>query len=320
MAMGFEVGGVAAAYRGHLTTYTENVEGQVITGPEIVSLVAHRYSVNPRLLIALLEYRANWLTQPTPAETLYPLGYRVPGTEGLYKQLSWAANELNLGFYGRAEGGRHTFTLADGSQRTYDQLFGNPFAYTFDPLLPPGLTQPPFRFPWPLGETWYYTGGPHGGWASGSAWSALDFAPPGDQLGCYQDENWITAIADGVVTRSGFGAVVVDLDGDGFAGTGWAITYMHLETRDRIPAGTVVKTGDHLGHASCEGGFSTATHLHISRTYNGRWIAADGTIPFNMGGWVSQGQGVEYFGLFVRGEAVKEACECREEGNALLGE
>lgn len=358
MVKDFEVGSVAAAYRGYLTTYTEDVEGQVITGPEIVSLVAHRYSVNPRLLLALLEYRANWLTQPAPAETVYPLGYRVPGTEGLYKQLGWAANELNLGFYGRAEGGRHTFTLADGSQlafapdindgtaavqhylgisgttygvwqqevspegfyRTYEQLFGNPFSYTFDPLLPPGLTQPSFRFPWPLGETWYYTGGPHGGWASGSAWAALDFAPPGDQLGCYQDENWITAIADGVVTRSGFGAVVVDLDGDGFAGTGWAITYMHLETRGRIPAGTVVKVGDQLGHASCEGGFSTATHLHISRTYNGRWIAADGAIPFNMGGWVSQGQGVEYFGLFVRGEAVKEACECREEGNALLGE
>lgn len=358
MAQGFDVAGVAAAYRGYLTTYSEEVEGQVITGPEVVSLVAHRYSVNPRLLLALLEFRSGWLTQPNPAETVYPMSYYVPGTAGLYKQLGWAANELNLGFYGRAEGGRNTFTLADGTQltfapdinngtaavqhylgisgssyaiwqqevgaegffRTFDQLFGNPFAYTFDPLLPPGLTQPPLRFPWSIGETWYYTGGPHGGWASGSAWAALDFAPPGEQLGCYQDENWVTAIAAGVVTRSDFGAVVVDLDGDGYAGTGWAITYMHLETRDRIAVGAVVQAGDKLGHPSCEGGFSTATHLHISRTYNGRWIAADGPIPFNMGGWVSQGQGVEYFGLFVRGDEVKEACECREEGNGLLGE
>ncbi|MBK9055432.1 MAG: LysM peptidoglycan-binding domain-containing M23 family metallopeptidase [Chloroflexi bacterium] len=357
-AEGFHVADVAAAYRGYLVNYTENIEGQVITGPEVVALVAHRFSINPRLLLALLDYRAGWLTQPNPTETTYPLRYYTPGTEGLYKQLGWAANELNLGFYGRAEGGRYSFTLADGTQlafapdindgtaalqqylgasgssyatwqqevgpegffRTFDQLFGNPFAYTFEPILPSGLTQPPLRFPWPLGETWYYTGGPHGGWASGSAWAALDFAPPGEQLGCYQDENWITAVADGVVTRSGFGAVVVDLDGDGYAGTGWAITYMHLETRDRVAVGTIVKAGDKLGHASCEGGFSTATHLHISRTYNGRWIAADGAIAFNMGGWVSQGQGVEYFGLFFRGDAVKEACECREEGNALLGE
>ena len=84
-------------------------------------------------------------------------------------------------------------------------------------------------------------------------------------MGCYQDENWITAVADGVVTRSSFGAVVVDLDGDGYAGTGWAITYMHLETRDRVAVGTSVNAGDKLGHASCEGGCSTGSHLPISR-------------------------------------------------------
>lgn len=359
MARGFNVAEVAAAHRGYLFTYTETVEGQPITGPEVVELVAHRYSVNPRLLLALLEYQANWLTQPNPAETAFPMRYYSPGSEGLYRQLGWAANQLNLGFYGRAEGGRHSFTLGssslqlafapdindgtaavqqllaaaaddetvwrqkvgpDGFFATFTALFGNPFAYTFDPLLPPGLSQPPLQFPWPAGETWYYTGGPHGGWAGGSAWAALDFAPPGDRLGCYQDDNWVTAVADGVVSRSGFGAVVVDLDGDGFAGTGWAITYMHLETRNRAAVGTVVRAGDRLGHASCEGGFSTATHLHLARTYNGRWIAADGPIPFNMAGWVSQGQGVEYYGLLVRGSEVKEACECRADGNALVGE
>lgn len=120
-----------------------------------------------------------------------------------------------------------------------------------------------------------------------------------------------------MVSRSDFGAVVVDVDGDGFAGTGWAVTYMHLETRDRIPAGTVVQPGDRLGHPSCEGGFSNGTHVHISRTYNGRWVAADGSIPFMLGGWLSQGLGQEYDGLLVKGDMVKEACECREEINAI---
>jgi LasA protease len=83
-------------------------------------------------------------------------------------------------------------------------------------------------------------------------------------------------MAPGLVVRSDFGAVVVDMDGDGYAGTGWAITYMHLETRDRVAIGTQVKTGDPLGHPSCEGGFSNGTHVHIARTYNGRWVAADG--------------------------------------------
>jgi hypothetical protein len=174
--------------------------------------------------------------------------------------------------------------------------------------------------PFAVGESWYFTGGPHGGWAGGSAWAALDFAPGTDQLGCYESDYWVTAMAAGLVTRSDFGAVVVDLDGDGFAGTGWVITYMHLETRERVAAGTYVQVGERLGHPSCEGGFSNGTHVHLTRTYNGRWVAADGILPFEMGGWVSQGLGREYDGLLVRDDVVKESCECREEGNTITGE
>jgi LasA protease len=81
-----------------------------------------------------------------------------------------------------------------------------------------------------------------------------------------------------------------------------------------------VRAGDRLGHPSCEGGFSNSTHLHIARTYNGRWVAADGSIPFVFSGWVSQGLGREYDGLLVRGDSVKEACECREEWNAITAD
>jgi hypothetical protein len=35
---------------------------------------------------------------------------------------------------------------------------------------------------------WSFTGGPHGGWDSGSAWSALDFAPPGEGAGCVTND------------------------------------------------------------------------------------------------------------------------------------
>lgn len=358
-AAGFEVRTVVAFWGGYLLTYTESVEGQPLAGPEIVALVAHRYSVNPRLLLAILDYRAGWVTQTSPTNETYPLGHVESGAEGLYDQLGWAANWLNWGYYGRAEANVTSFLIGeetrvafaptindgtagvqalfaahsdatyetwqhdvgpDGLFATYIHLFGNPFAYTVDPLWPHDLAQPALQLPWVADETWYFTGGPHGGWASGSAWAALDFTPASDQLGCVQSDAWVTAMADGVVTRSDFGAVVVDLDGDGYAGTGWAITYMHLETRDRIPAGTFVQTGDRLGHPSCEGGFSNGTHVHVTRTYNGRWVSADGAIPFEMGGWVSQGLGREYDGLLVRGGISKEACECRDEINAIPGQ
>ena len=355
-AAGFDVRQFAERFGGYLLRHEEVVEGRTVTGPQIVQLVADRYSVNPRLLLAALEYRSGWLTQAGPNERRYPMGKAQAGYEGLYKQLTWAADQLNWGYYGRAEGGVTSFTLADGTRArfspglndgttgvqfwlgvhsgaTYDRwlhevspagfyaayarLFGNPFAYSVDPLWPEGLSQPLLTLPWAVGETWYFTGGPHGGWASGSAWAALDFVPHHEQLGCYASDAWVRAMAPGVVTRSDFGAVVVDLDGDGYAGTGWAITYMHLETRDRIQVGMKVRAGDPLGHPSCEGGFSNGTHVHLARTYNGRWVAADGEIPFSMGGWTSVGLGREYDGQLIRGNEIKEACECRGEGNAI---
>lgn len=355
----FNAQSVAASFGGYLLGYQEEVERRFLSGPQVLQLVADRFSVNPRLLMALLEHQSGWVTQPAALDSGYPMGYVNSGYEGLYQQLSWAANQINMGFYGRAEGGIQTFDVGVGGTiafapdindgtagvqymlgalpdtsyeswlndvgpngffATYNRLFGNPFAYTVEPLWTAEVVQPPLQLPFAPGDNWFFTGGPHGGWAGGSAWAALDFAPGTEQLGCYVSDYWVTAMAGGTVTRSDFGAVVVDLDGDGYAGTGWAIIYMHLEDRDRVPLGTVVEVGDLLGHPSCEGGFSNGTHVHLARTFNGRWIAADGIQPFEMGGWVSQGLGSEYDGLLVRDDVVKEACECREEGNTLTGE
>ncbi len=358
-AADFDVRTFLMRFQGYLLGYQEEVEGQILSGPEVLMLVAERYSVNPRLLLALLEYRAGWVTRAVVNDAAFAMGYLKPNRGELYWQLAWAANQLNWGFYGRSEGGANSFLLSDGTRvafaptinhgtaglqvmlgvhdsatvdtwlqdvgptgfiSAYNRLFGSPFAYTVDPLLPPGLTQPALRLPWSSEETWYFTGGPHGGWDSGSAWAALDFVPNGEQLGCVQSDAWVTAVADGLVTRSEFGGVVVDLDGDGSAQTGWAILYMHIETRDRVPVGTTIQAGDRIGHPSCEGGFSSGTHVHIARLYNGRWIAADGSLPFEMGGWISQGLGREYDGQLVRGGVTKAACECREEINAIPGQ
>lgn len=358
-ARNFSLVGTLTRFNGFLPYYSEDVEGELLTGPKIVQLVADRFRVNPRLLLAVLEYRSGWVTQRTVTQPQTPMGYGKAGYEGLYRQLSWAANLLNWGYYGTQEGGLHSFTLADGTRvgfagdvnagtigvqllfgsgdtatyeswlrdigpqgffSVYQRLFGNPFAYTVDPLWPPDLAQPALRLPWAAGETWYFTGGPHGGWASGSAWAALDFVPTSEQLGCYPSDAWVRAMADGVVARADKGAVVLDLDGDGYVGTGWAIHYMHVESRERVNAGIFVHAGDPLGHPSCEGGFSNGTHVHIARTYNGRWVSADGPIPFDLGGWSSRGLGREYDGLLTRGDDVREACECRESTNAITAE
>jgi hypothetical protein len=86
---------------------------------------------------------------------------------------------------------------------------------------------------------------------------------------------------------------------------------MHIEERDRVQPSTYLKAGERIGHPSCEGGFSTGTHTHLARRYNGEWIPADQAqvdygIPFIMDGWISSGNGIEYDGYLERdGESVE---------------
>jgi LasA protease len=342
---------------GYLARYREELsEEEFASGAEIVQRVASEFSTNPRLLLAVLEHQSGWVTEIEPAEeTLdYPIGLLDPNREGLYRQLAYAANELNRGYYLWRVNGVAVWVLADGEVQlpsplinagtagvqhffgtlygradweqaisdsglfaTYTRLFGYPFDYALEPVLPFYLAQPDLALPFESGTTWAFTGGPHGGWGDGSAWAALDFAPPGDALGCVESDAWVTAIADGPVVRSENGAVVQDLDGDGLEQTGWTILYMHIETRDRAAVGTHLKAGDRVGHPSCEGGFSTGTHLHLARRYNGEWIPADGQTPFVLDGWISAGAGREYDGYLRREGQTLEAWNGRSEANQI---
>ena len=340
-AVQFDTNAFIIANDGYLNHYQQDVEeeSKTLSGAEIVSLVARQYSVNPRLLLAVLEYQSGWVTKSNPAaETRdYPIGIREPLRKGLYRQLAWAANNLNRGYYLWTVNGISAWILADGAVipinttinagtagvqyffsllqersswqnavsdtglfTTYETFFGYPFDYTLEPLVPAGILQPKMQLPFENDVIWAFTGGPHGGWGDGSAWAALDFAPPDETLGCGQSDLWVVAIADGLVVRSRNGEVVQDLDGDGSEQTGWTILYMHMEARDRVAEGTFLEAGQRIGHPSCEGGYSTATHLHLARRYNGVWIPADQTLPFALDGWASRGTGIEYDGYLER--------------------
>ncbi|MEJ2747338.1 MAG: LysM peptidoglycan-binding domain-containing protein [Anaerolineae bacterium] len=92
-AKDFDVRGFAARVNGYLVTYGEDVAGQWLDGPAIVQLVADRYSVNPRLLLAVLEYRAGWVTQTAVTDDGYPLGYRQPNSTGNTVRRNWAGGK-----------------------------------------------------------------------------------------------------------------------------------------------------------------------------------------------------------------------------------
>jgi LasA protease len=354
----FDTAAFVAAQPGYIRVATDEVttnrangfaDTETLNAAQIVDRVSREFGVDVRLLLALLEYRAGWLTNPQPAEALrsFPMiseeDSEPTNREGLYRQLAWTANELNRGYYGRkynnwqilefpeAErllyaGNLNAASVAlqyflhlnrpygswqrdvtpEGFVSVYTSFFGDPVPDLPDPLTDIG-EQPALILPFEQGQTWYFTGGPHGGWGAGSAWASVDFAPPDDRRqgdpSCYISEYTVNAVAPGIIAYSEGGAVALDLDGDGDELTGWTIMYLHLA--DRVATGAQVNAGDSVGRASCEGGFSTATHMHIGRRYNGEWLPTscqNCTIPpFVMSGWTVSGiPDWEYQGYLIK--------------------
>ncbi|MEA4813247.1 MAG: M23 family metallopeptidase [Anaerolineaceae bacterium] len=342
----FNTAGMIKHFNGFLTEYSETQpDVGKMNAYEIVQRVADENSVNPRLLLALIEYRSGWLTQNynESKRTDYPLGYRNPKKNGLYNQLSWAAAMLMAGSTAMRSHVLSVWALPDstvfrvnptinsgtaaiqylfsammnkdewveavsenGFYKTYLELFGYPFAFDTGELIPDGLTQPALTLPFPKDTSWYLSSGPHYGWGVGSPWAALDFIPP-DVDFCNVGLIPVVAVADGDIVRSSYSQVVIDLDGDKNERTGWTILYMHIAADKKIPNGVHVKAGDVIGYASCEGGFTSGTHVHVARKYNGVWINAGGEIPFVMSGWTAFTSGSVYNGGMSYGDYSAEA-------------
>jgi len=359
-ALPFDTASFVATQPGFIRTATDEVERslpngfrvtETLTAIEVVERVSREFSVDPRVLLALLEYKAGWLsnTTLTEAQLRFPLGEIDENREGLYRQLTWAADRLNEGYYGWRYDSFEILQFPSGERLLYEpslnaasvaiqfflsqnqtyaqwqtemqsslflglytRYFGDPFAESVE-LIPDDIAQPEFVLPFQQGETWFYTGGPHGGWGNGSAWSAIDLAPPDDRSAgdpaCYTSDYAVRAVADGVISRAGDGAVVLDLNRDGYEETGWTVLYLHINSTTSVSTGESVIAGDVIGYPSCEGGFSNATHLHIARRYNGEWLPTNCldcpvgvSVPaFTMGGWSVFGiPGQLYQGTMVR--------------------
>jgi LasA protease len=201
----FDTGAFVSNHPGWLKDYQAYAAEANHTGAEIVDIVATNYSISPRFLLAVLEYQTGALSQPVPPSGNYPLGIINYYYAGLYMQLVWVANILNVGYYGwrtgqitelqhpdstleRPDPWQTAATVAfqyyysrsstpevyaravgpDGLARTYRDLFGDPWIteQSEKPFIEVSLQQPALAFPFQDGETWNFTGGPHSGWGT----------------------------------------------------------------------------------------------------------------------------------------------------------
>lgn len=329
-----------------------------IESHDAIERLAIENSINPRLILGLLEYESRWVSgQPIDLlHTDFPMGFNDYRYKGMTVQLVWAINNMSIAYYGWRAGSLTHLDFPDGTKlridphlnagsvaiqylfsrlhnqsqwaqiinpdsgfpAMYEEMFGDPWARAdeVNPLFPAALNQPLLVLPFEPNIKWSYTGGPHNGWGqinpniygqSHSVFSAIDFAPSADKSGCIPTTRWVVAAAPGLVVRSENGAVMVDLDGDGYEQTGWNLLYMHIATKNRAPLGAWLEVNDRIGYPSCEGGVSTGTHLHFARKYNGEWVTADGPIPFIMSGWRVIAGEVAYEGKLIRGDQVVTA-------------
>jgi len=153
---------------GHLSRYRETREdGAELDGATIVQRVSAELSVNPRLLLALLEVRSHWLYggPPDAAQGENPFGFDIPERSGLYQETKIAATQLNLAFYGWRAGTFTEIRFSNGESLRLDPrlnagsaallhffaLFSEPDAWEESLYAPGGF---PTRYEQMFGSPW----------------------------------------------------------------------------------------------------------------------------------------------------------------------
>ena len=117
-----EAGGYLSSYREYLLTTGWT------SGAREIERVAYENSVNPRLLLAILDYESSWV-RGRPENDFrinYPLGHEGFKYKGMFMQMVWAINQLTTGYYDWRAGKLVELTFLDG------------YKLRIDPTLNPG--------------------------------------------------------------------------------------------------------------------------------------------------------------------------------------
>jgi LysM repeat protein len=118
-ALDFDITAFVSEAGGYLSSYREYTVDGWKSGAEIIQKVAIEESINPRILLGLLEFQSGWVYgQPKNVfEKDYPMGFPIIDKKGLLKQLSFSVKILANGYYGWREGRITEVVFKDGTQQ-----------------------------------------------------------------------------------------------------------------------------------------------------------------------------------------------------------
>lgn len=318
----------------------EPVVGREMPAPAALALLGEAYGVSPSLLLALAENEhgvlsateasmgeealADWLRWTALILSRWFYDHYHGGGLDLLTPQSGSTFHVNAGnsatYALRVYFFANVYTGGDPAQSVsaWEQALVNTYEAYFAPAREGRLkarhpsagemaARPTLKLPWPGGETWYFTGGPHNFDGSDRRpLSGIDFQPAGAP-GCNPQaarRHWVTASAAGrTVTNQGHW-LKVDHDGDGNANSGWQTVYGHLA--NRIEDDVDVQQGQRLGNPSCHGGFASGVHVHFGLKFENVWQPADEVI---LSGWRVENGLEAYHGTMTKpGETDRQSC------------
>jgi LasA protease len=214
----------------------------------------------------------------------------APETEGAYPE-GWLflARKTSAGWQVAFEGDPEFATLSAAStllstveHQAFDQV-GAEYVN--------GDYRTGMRLPYAVGQSWWYTGGPHGWSGSNTPWSSIDLAGGDGRVlaargglaytMCSSQRGWIRVVHD----------------------RGYATDYYHL-FNNIVVNGASVGEGAYLGNigtdVSC-GGAANGNHVHFALRQNSQYVPIAG---HNLGKWVIMAGSSAYQGYALHGSTV----------------
>ncbi len=122
-AIDFDIADYVKQAGGYLSTYREYLGTTGWTsGARAIERLAYENSVNPRLLLAMLDFEAGWVRGKPENEFRidYPLAQENYRYKGMFMQLTWGTNQLSKGYYDWRAGKITELSFRDGNKLRID--------------------------------------------------------------------------------------------------------------------------------------------------------------------------------------------------------
>ncbi len=122
-SLDFDIANYVKQAGGYLSTYREYLgTTEWTTGATEIERLAYENSINPRLLLAILDYEAHWVRgkPENNFRTDFPLGYESYRFKGMFMQMTWGINQLSTGYYNWRSGKLTELTFQDGKKLRLD--------------------------------------------------------------------------------------------------------------------------------------------------------------------------------------------------------